>query len=73
MAGKLKWWEAAEILGITDRQLRRIRERYAEWGNGGRRMLLPSMTCQQSTRVPVCCLCAANRTGATDLQKRQSQ
>jgi len=33
----------------------------------------PSMTCQQSTRVPVCCLCAANRTGATDLQKRQSQ
>jgi hypothetical protein len=24
-AGKLKWWEAAEILGITDRQLRRMR------------------------------------------------
>jgi transposase len=35
MAGKLKWWEAAEILGITDRQLRRIRERYAEHGYDG--------------------------------------
>ena len=36
MAGKLKWWEAAEILGITDRQLRRIRERHAEQGYDGR-------------------------------------
>jgi hypothetical protein len=35
MAGKLKWWEEAEILGITDRQLRRIRERYAEHGYDG--------------------------------------
>jgi hypothetical protein len=34
-AGKLKWWQAAEILGITDRQLRRIRERYAEHGYDG--------------------------------------
>jgi hypothetical protein len=34
MSGELKW-EAAEILGITDRQLSRIRERYAERGYDG--------------------------------------
>jgi hypothetical protein len=26
-AGKLKWWEAAEIMGVTDRTMRRWRER----------------------------------------------
>jgi hypothetical protein len=25
MAGKLKWWEAAEIIGVTDRTMRRWR------------------------------------------------
>ena len=35
MAGKLQWWEAAEILGITDRQLRRIRRQYEEYGYDG--------------------------------------
>src|SRR5690349_161245 len=34
-AGQLKWWEAAEILGITDRQLRRMRQRYEEHGYDG--------------------------------------
>jgi len=34
-AGKLKWWEAAEILGITDRQLRRMRQSYEEHGYDG--------------------------------------
>jgi transposase len=34
-AGKLKWWEAAEILGITDRQLRRMRQRYEKHGYDG--------------------------------------
>ena len=28
MAGKLKWWEAAEIIGVSDRTMRRWRERY---------------------------------------------
>ena len=32
MAGKLKWWEAAEIIGVTDRTMRRWRERYQEHG-----------------------------------------
>jgi transposase len=35
MAGKLKWWEAAEIIGVTERTLRRWRERYQEHGYSG--------------------------------------
>ena len=35
MAGKLKWWEAAEIIGVTDRTMRRWRERYKEHGYSG--------------------------------------
>lgn len=35
MAGKLKWWEAAEIIGVTDRTMRRWRERYEEAGYDG--------------------------------------
>ena len=32
MAGKPKWWEAAEIIGVTDRTIRRWRERCQEHG-----------------------------------------
>ena len=32
MARKITWWQAAEILGFSDRHLRRIRERYQEFG-----------------------------------------
>src|SRR6202008_590764 len=35
MAKKITWWQAAEILGISDRHLRRWRERYAEFGFRG--------------------------------------
>ncbi|MEO8132188.1 MAG: helix-turn-helix domain-containing protein, partial [Bryobacteraceae bacterium] len=35
MAGKLKWWEAAGIIGVTDRTMRRWRERYKEHGYSG--------------------------------------
>jgi transposase len=35
MAGKLKWWEAAEIIGVTDRTMRRWRERLNEHGYSG--------------------------------------
>ena len=35
MAKKITWWQAAEILGITDRQLRRRRERYERLGYDG--------------------------------------
>ena len=32
MAKKITWWQAAEILGISDRHMRRWRERYVEEG-----------------------------------------
>ena len=35
LAGKLKWWEAAQIVGVTDRTMRRWRERYEEHGYDG--------------------------------------
>ncbi len=35
MAKKITWWQAAEILGISDRHMRRIRERYEEEGYNG--------------------------------------
>src|SRR3954466_16260736 len=34
-AGKLKWWEAAEIMGVTDRTMRRWPERLNEHGYSG--------------------------------------
>jgi transposase len=51
MGKKINWWQAAEILGITDRQMRRLRERYEEHGYDGlmdRRRGRPSVK-----RVPV--------------------
>lgn len=35
MAKKITWWQAAEIIGISDRQMRRWRERYEERGYDG--------------------------------------
>jgi len=35
MAGSLQWWEAAEIIGVSDRTMRRWRERYQENGYDG--------------------------------------
>src|SRR6202049_4364007 len=35
MAKKITWWQAAEILGISDRHIRRWRERYVEEGYDG--------------------------------------
>src|ERR1700684_1640162 len=34
-AKKITWWQAAEIIGISDRQMRRWRERYEEFGFRG--------------------------------------
>jgi transposase len=51
MAKKLTWWQAAEILGISDRSMRRWRQRYEEHGYDGlldRRRGRPS-----PKRVPV--------------------
>jgi transposase len=49
-AGKIMWWQAAEIISISGRQLRRWRKRYEEQGYDGlldRRRGVPS-----SKRVP---------------------
>src|SRR5947199_4033895 len=35
MAKKITWWEAAEIIGVTDRTMRRWRERLEEGGYSG--------------------------------------
>jgi transposase len=35
MAKKITWWEAAEIIGVTDRTMRRWRERLEEQGYSG--------------------------------------
>ena len=51
MARKISWFQAAEILGITDRHLRRWRERYEQFGFEG---LLDRRRCRPSEkRVPV--------------------
>jgi hypothetical protein len=34
-AKKITWWQAAEILGVCDRSMRRYRERYEEFGYDG--------------------------------------
>src|ERR1035437_9958191 len=44
-AGKIMWWQAAEMIGISDRQLRRWRKRYEDSGYDGlldRRRGVPS-------------------------------
>src|SRR3974390_531300 len=35
MAKKITWWQAAEIIGISDRSMRRWRERYEAHGYDG--------------------------------------
>ena len=35
LAKKISWWQAAEIIGISDRQMRSWRERYQEFGIRG--------------------------------------
>src|SRR5882724_8467310 len=35
MAKKITWWQGAEILGLSDRSMRRWRERYEEFGHDG--------------------------------------
>jgi len=36
MAGRIRWWQAAEILGISDRSMRRWKGRYEGYGYDGR-------------------------------------
>jgi hypothetical protein len=48
MAKHITWWQAAEILGLSDRQMRRWRRRYEKFGYDGlwdRRCRRPSPRC----------------------------
>jgi transposase len=51
MAGSLKWWEAAEIIGVSDRTMRRWRERYQEHGFDG--LYDRRKRCPSPKRVPM--------------------
>ena len=45
ISGQILWMEAAEVLGVTDRQMRRWKRRYEEYGYDGlydRRKKMPS-------------------------------
>lgn len=45
ISGQIRWWQAAEIIGISDRSMRRWRQRYEEYGYDGlydRRLRRPS-------------------------------
>jgi transposase len=50
MAKKITWLEAAEIIGVCDRTMRRMRERYEEFGYDG---LFDQRRGKRSVRVPM--------------------
>lgn len=53
MSGELHWFQAAEILGMTPRNLRRWRARYERWGYNG---LVDKRRCPSKRRVPLAAL-----------------
>ena len=62
-AKKISWLEAAEIAGVTDRTVRRMRERYRELGYSG---LFDQRRRKRSIpRVPMCCACRRTTTRVT--------
>src|SRR5438105_9075937 len=59
MAKRITWWQAAEIMGISDRHMRRWRERYEEFGYDGlfdRRRGKPSPKRAALNRIQSVCL-----------------
>ena len=53
MAGKLKWWEAAEIIEVTDRTMRRWRQQYEEHGYSGLWITASSVRVRSVYRRPI--------------------
>src|SRR5882724_8697320 len=60
MAGKMRWWEAAEIIGVSDRTMRRWRERLEKHGYDGltdrrkgkrSQRRVPVKTCEEMLRL----------------------
>ena len=58
MGKKITWWQAAEIIGISERQMRRWRERYEEHGYDG--LIVPAAR----PAKPKACATGAGRAGA---------
>lgn len=50
ISGQLHWFQAADILGMTPRNLRRWRERYERWGYNG---LVDKRRCPSKHRAPL--------------------
>jgi transposase len=50
ISGEMHWFKAADILGMTPRNLRRWRERYEAWGYNG---LVDKRRCRSKRRVPM--------------------
>jgi transposase len=50
ISGELHWFQAADILQMTPRNLRRWRERYERWGYNG---LVDQRRCPSKHRVPL--------------------
>lgn len=48
--GRLKWYEAAEIMGISDRQMRRWKRRYERLGYDG--LLDGGRSCHRRSGTP---------------------
>jgi transposase len=50
ISGEIHWFQAAEILQMTPRNLRRWRERYERWGYNG---LVDKRRCPSKRRIPL--------------------
>ena len=59
MAKRITWWQAAEILGISDRQMRRWKRRYELWGSDG---LYDRRRGKPSPRTAISCIAEVDGT-----------
>ncbi len=66
MAKKITWWQAAEIIGMSDRQMRRLHWRYREHGYDGQLDALRSL--RQQVRGDL--LAESGKHGATNLLRQ---
>src|SRR5260370_41019507 len=66
LAKKITWWQAAEIIGISDRSMRRWHQRYEEFGYDAlfeRRQKADILTCYEHDKNA----CAASLVSGHDL------
>jgi hypothetical protein len=65
LAKRITWWQAAEIIGICDRQMRRWRERYEEFGYDGLSTAGWASPVQSGSRLPRSSRCSSYTRSAT--------